>query len=167
MVKYVACRSWYVMSYHTCQLTKPNFTTSIKGFQPVHWLYHTFYWTFGGPLPVSRTGNKYCFIAVEHLTRWSIVQATKSHTVAVAVWFFQWEALPKFGSSIVVFTKNGPECFSSARKHVLPYAGAKTMLFAWNSPQWDGRVQRMVQSEKCGQASDNTHQKICILSWWS
>lgn len=75
-------------------------------------LFHTFSMDFVGPLPTTCNGDKYLFIAVEHLTGWPVERAVKLETSNVAIKLFQGEICRKFGSPEVILTDNGP-AFSS------------------------------------------------------
>lgn len=73
---------------------------------PLTGLFHLFPLDFAGPFPVTRAGNKFMHIGVEHLTGCPIAVAAPSSSATVVLNFVRTQILDPFGFRRVMMTEN-------------------------------------------------------------
>lgn len=124
----------------------PKYRTSLR--MPITGLFHTFSIDFAGPLPLGPDDERYLLIAVEHLTSWPMVRATKTATADIVAEFLEKEILHPFGPPETVVSDNA-NCFTAARVSRLMEAhGVKWKTVAEYAPMSNGRAERMVGTVK-------------------
>jgi hypothetical protein len=71
---------------------------------PVYDLFHRVALDTIGPLPETRSGNKYILVAINHYSKWCEAKAVTDHGAKTAARFLEDDLIPRF-----VLTDNGGE----------------------------------------------------------
>ncbi len=62
-----------------------------------------------GPLPETKTGNKYILVVVDHYSKWCEVRAVADHGAKTAAKFLEDDVICRYGVPKFVLTDNGGE----------------------------------------------------------
>lgn len=137
----------HVRECEGCQRASPPIPYRVHLFAPIVRIFETVSVDFAGPLPMTRRGNRYIHIGVEHLTGWPFATAHTGASSGAAVRSLQ-SFLWQHGVPRIVQSDNG-----SAYRAQHTQVWAKSQGIAWHfvatySPQTNGRVERMVGTIK-------------------
>lgn len=99
-----------------------------------------------GPVPVSSTGMRYFFVAVDSLSGWPFAKAVPACN-AFAAWEFIYEVISYVGVPESVLTDGGPE-YQSVFAGNLATLGIKHMRTPPCTARVNGSAVRMVQNIK-------------------
>ena len=140
--------SKYVSSCENCQgmAPVPSYNTSLK--TPSTTLFDVFSIDFAGPLPTSRSRNKYMLVCVEHLTGWPIVESTASSTAAVVIDFVRKHILEPYGPPRVIVSDNATCFTATSLVAFMKNIGTRWKTVAAYAPMSNGRAERMVGTIK-------------------
>lgn len=124
----------------------PTYRTSLK--TPLTTIFNVFSIDFAGPLPLSRSGNKYLLVCSEHLTGWPIVISTVNATASVVIDFVRDHILQPFGLPRNIVLDN-TTCFTtSALDAFMTDIGTIWKTVAAYDPMSNGWAKRMVGTMK-------------------
>ena len=102
---------------------------------------------FAGPLPVTKRGNTYVMVCIEHTTKWVELIALPTKASAHVAHAFLDNILSRYGVPGVVITDQGTEF--QGKFHTLLAAQEIThRVISRENPQADGLAERMVQTLK-------------------
>jgi len=62
-----------------------------------------------GPLPETKSGNKYILVAIDHYSKWCEAKAVADHGAKTAARFLEDDIIYKYGVPKIVLTDNGGE----------------------------------------------------------
>ncbi len=62
-----------------------------------------------GPLPETKSGNKYILVAIDHYSKWCEAKAVADHGAKTAAKFLEDEIICRYGVPKFVLTENGGE----------------------------------------------------------
>ncbi len=62
-----------------------------------------------GPLPKTKSGNKYILVAIDHYSKWCEAKAVVDHGVKTAARFLEDDLICKYGVPKFILTDNGGE----------------------------------------------------------
>jgi hypothetical protein len=66
-------------------------------------------WTLAGPLPETKSGNKYILVAIDHYSKWCEVKAVADHGARTAAKFLEDDLICRYGVPKFILTDNGGE----------------------------------------------------------
>jgi hypothetical protein len=99
--------------WQECQMVKS--TSSIRSEDeemrsiPVCELFYRVALDTAGPLPETKTGNKYILVAVDHYSKWCEAKAMADHGAKTATKFLEDDVICRYGVPKFVLTNNGEE----------------------------------------------------------
>ena len=105
-------------------------------------IFHTVAADFLGPLPKTKSGNRYILVFMEYLTRFAIVIPSASadaNTVATA---FVDKVIPRFGAVCRFLSDRGQAFASNLVKAISTVFGTRKIFTSAYHPQCDGLVER-------------------------
>jgi transposase InsO family protein len=95
-----------------------------------------------GPLPTSRSGNRYIVVMVDHFTRWVEAVPTVDQTGETVARVFSENVVSRFGVPEKVVTDQGP-CFESRKfQEMIQLWGIRRMRTSPYHPQANGITER-------------------------
>lgn len=110
--------------------------------------FDSFSMKFSGALPLGSNGEKYLFIAVEHLTFWPIVRVVIRYTPDLVLPFLKNDILFTFGLLQDIISDNG-RCFTASRVQVFMDGNdIKWKLVLQYAPMSNKKAERMVGTIK-------------------
>jgi len=114
---------------------------------PVCDLFHKVVMDTTGPLPETRSGNKYILVAIDHYSKWCEAKAVVDHGAKMAARFLEDDIIYMYGVPKFVLTNNGGEwaaefdvmCkdYDIQHQHITPQ---------W--PQCNGMAERLIKTIK-------------------
>jgi hypothetical protein len=128
---------------------------------PICDLFHRVALDTTGPLPETRSGNKYILVAIDHYSKWCEAKAVADHGAKTAARFLEDDIICRFGVPKFVLTDNGGEWAAEFDVMCKDYA----IQHQRTAPQWpqcNGMAERMIKTIKHGitvlaTAPANTH----------
>ncbi len=102
-----------------------------------------------GPLPETKSGNKYILVAIDHYSKWCEAKAVADHGVKMAARFLEDEIICRYGLPKFVLTNNWGEWAAKFDVMCRDYA----IQHQCTAPQWpqcNGMVERMIKTIKHG-----------------
>ena len=115
---------------------------------PLNDFFDTFSIDFAVPLPMSKEGNRYMLIAVEHLTNWPIAVATKTATAAEVIRFVNEEIIYSFGPPKAIISDNANAFTATALVEFLAKTNIGWRTVLAYAPMSNGKAERMVGTIK-------------------
>jgi hypothetical protein len=116
---------------------------------PICDLFHRVAMDTVGPLPETKSGNKYILVAIDHYSKWCEAKAVVDHGAKTAAMFLEDDIICKYGVPKFVLTDNGGEwpvefdvmCkdYGIQHKHTAPQ---------W--PQCNGMAKHLIKTIKYG-----------------
>ncbi len=100
---------------------------------PVYDLFYRVAMDTAGPLPETKSGNKYILVAIDHYSKWCEARAVADHGARTASKFLEDDVICKYGVPKFVLTDHGGEWAAD----LTPCA--KTMGFIINTLRLNGR----------------------------
>jgi len=76
---------------------------------PICDLFHRVALDAAGPLPETKTGNKYILVAIDHYSKWCEAKAVVDHSAKTASRFLEYDIICRYGVPKFVLTDNGGE----------------------------------------------------------
>ena len=116
---------------------------------PIRGVGYTWGIDFAGPFPVTKRGNKYVLVMIEHFTKWVELVALRDKTAAGTAWALVEYILIRLGAPVEVVTDQGSE-FRGDFQDVLTHIRIDYRLDSRKHLQADGLAERMVQTMKQG-----------------
>ena len=133
-----------------CDRVNTAFNTSAQQLQPlpIQGLFYRWGVDLAGPFnPVSRSGNRYVVVMVEHFSKFLDITAVPDKYASTVAQVFLEKVLCRFGSCAEVVTDGGAE-FSAEFDELLRASFIDHRRTAPNHPQADGLAERAVQTIK-------------------
>jgi hypothetical protein len=116
---------------------------------PICDLFHRVALDTAGPLPKTRSGNKYILVAIDHYSKWCEAKAMADHGAKTAAKFLEDDTICRFGVPKFVLTDNGGEWATEFDAMCKDYA----IQHQRTAPQWpqcNGMAERMIKTIKHG-----------------
>lgn len=141
------------MRCHHCQLTAK--TDNVKSGDrvlhniPVVDFMYRIALNTAGPLPKTARGNEYILIAIDHYFKRLEATAVLGHDAQTTALFFENKIIHRYTVPLVVLTDNGSE-WGREFEEICARFGIKHERTAPNWPQYNGMVERFVQTVKHG-----------------
>jgi hypothetical protein len=102
-----------------------------------------------GPLPETKSGNKYIMVAIDHYSKWCEAKAVANYGVKIAARFLEDDIVCRYGVPKFVLTDNGGEWVAEFDVMCKDYA----IQHQRTAPQWpqcNGMAERMIKTIKHG-----------------
>jgi len=112
-------------------------------------LFHQVALDIVGPLPETKSGNKYILVAIDRYSKWCKAKAVANHGAKTAARFLEDEIICRYGVPKFVLTDNGGEWVAEFDVMCRDYA----IQHQRSAPQWaqcNGMVERMIKTIKHG-----------------
>ncbi len=116
---------------------------------PICDLFHRVTLDTAGPLPETKSGNKYILEAIDHYSKWCEAKAVADHGAKTAARFLEDEIICRYGVPKFVLIDNGGEWAAEFNVMCRDYA----IQHQRTAPQWpqcNGMVMRMIKTIKHG-----------------
>jgi len=102
-----------VRSCQQCQLVKSEGSIRSRDVQmksiPICDLFYRVALDTAGPLPETKSGNKYILVAIDHYSKWCEARAVSDHGGKIAARFLEDDLICRYGVPRFVLTNNGSE----------------------------------------------------------
>lgn len=144
-----------------CQQLNTQFTARPTALQPLPIEGYLYRWScdLAGPLPLTKAGNRYVFIAIEHFSKHIEVAAIPNKEAATTSAVFLAQVLGRFGACAEVVTDQGTE-WQAEFHDLLSRSFIDHRMTSPSHPQANGLTERAVQTFKSALAKycaqDNT-----------
>ncbi len=102
-----------------------------------------------GPLPETKSGNKYILVAVDHYSKWCEARAVADHGARTAAKFLEDDLICRYGVPKFVLTDNGGEWAAKFDAMCKDY-GIHHQHTAPQWPQCNGMAERLIKTIKHG-----------------
>ncbi|CAI7801067.1 unnamed protein product [Closterium sp. NIES-54] len=141
----------WVEDCEACQRSRANLTQAKAELQslPIRGLGFRWSLDLAGELPLSRGGEQYIVLMMEHVSKWLEVRAIPSKSSRHVAAAFKEQLMCRFGACAEVLTDQGTE-FQGEFKNLLEEAGITHKRTSRYHPQSDGLTERLVQTLKRG-----------------
>ncbi len=116
---------------------------------PICDLFHRVALDTAGPLPETKSGNKYILVAIDHYSKWCEAKAVADHGAKTAAKFLEDDIICRYGVPKFVFTDNGGEWAAEFDVMCKDYA-IQHQRIAPQWPQCNGMAERMIKTIKHG-----------------
>jgi transposase InsO family protein len=116
---------------------------------PVHDLFYIVALDTAGPLPETKSGNRYILVAIDHYSKWCEAKAVADHGAKTAAKFLEDEIICRHGVPRFVLTDNGGEWGAEFDTMCEDYA-IQHQRTAAHWPQCNGMAERIIQTIKRG-----------------
>jgi len=116
---------------------------------PICDLFHRIAMDTAGPLPETKSGNRYILVAIDHYSKWCKVKAVADHGAKTATTFLEDDIVCRYGVPKFVLTDNGGEWAAEFNVMCKDYA----IHHQRTAPQWpqcNGMAERMIKTIKHG-----------------
>ncbi len=116
---------------------------------PIYDLFHRVALDTAGPLPETRSGNKYILVAIDHYSKWCEAKAVADHGAKTTARFLEDDLICRYGVLRFVLTDNGGEWGAEFETMCSDYA----IHHQRTTPQWpqcNGMAERMIKTLKHG-----------------
>ncbi len=116
---------------------------------PIYDLFHIIAMDTAGPLPKTKSGNKYILVAIDHYSKWCETKAVVDHGTKTAARFLEDDIVCRYGVPKFVLTDNGGEWAAEFDVMCKDYA----IQHQRTAPQWpqcNGMAERMIKTIKHG-----------------
>jgi hypothetical protein len=102
-----------------------------------------------GPLPETKSGNRYILVAIDHYLKWCEAKAVADHEAKTAARFLEDEVICRYGVPKFVLTDNGGEWATEFDAMCKDY-GIHHQHTAPQWPQCNGMAERLIKTIKHG-----------------
>jgi transposase InsO family protein len=102
-----------------------------------------------GPLPETKSGNRYVLVAIDHYSKWCEAKAVADHGAKTAARFLEDEVIYRYGVPRFVLTDNGGEWAAEFDTMCSDY-NIHHQQTAPHWPQCNGMAERLIQTIKHG-----------------
>jgi len=116
---------------------------------PICDLFHRVPMDTAGPLPETKTGNKYILVAINHYSKWCEAKAVVDHGAKTAARFLEDDIICRYGVPKFVLTDNGGEWAAEFDVMCKDY-GIQHQHTAPQWPQCNGMAERLIKTIKHG-----------------
>jgi len=102
-----------------------------------------------GPLPETRTGNRYILVAIDHYSKWCEAKAMTDHGTKTAAKFLEDDVICRYGVPRFLLTDNGGEWAAEFDTMCKDYG----IHHQYTVPQWpqcNGMAERLIKTIKHG-----------------
>jgi len=102
-----------------------------------------------GPLPETRSGNKYILVAIDHYSKWCEAKAVADHGAKTVARFLEDDIICRYGVPKFILIDNGGEWAAEFELMCKDYE----IQHQCTEPQWpqcNGMVERMIKTIKHG-----------------
>jgi hypothetical protein len=99
---------------------------------PICDLFHRVAMDIAGPLPETKSGNKYILVAIDHYSKWCEAKAIVDHGAKIAAMFLEDDIICKYGVPKFILIDNGGEWAAKFEVMCREYA----MQHQRTAPQW-------------------------------
>jgi hypothetical protein len=116
---------------------------------PICDLFHRVALAPAGPLPKTRSGNKYILVAIDHYSKWCEAKAVADHGAKTIARFLENDIICRFGVPKFILIDNGGEWAAEFDVMCRDYA----IQHQRTAPQWpqcNGMAERMIKTIKHG-----------------
>ncbi len=144
-----------------------------------------------GPLPETKSGNKYILVAIDHYSKWCEVRVVADHGARTAAKFLEDDLICRYGVPKFVLTDNGgewaaefdamckaygihhqhtapqwPQCNGMAKRLIKTIKHGMTVLSAApnNTNCWDEQLAKVLFGYRCGIQSSTKFSPFMILT---
>jgi len=112
-------------------------------------LFHRVALDTAGPLPETKSGNKYILVAIDHYSKWCEAKAVADHSAKTASRFLQGDIICRYGVPKFVLTDNGGE-WAAEFDMICKNYRTQHQHYAPQWPQCNGMAERMIKTIKHG-----------------
>jgi len=128
---------------------------------PVCDLFHRVALDTAGPLPETKSGNKYILVAIDHYSKWCKAKAVTDHGAKTAARFLEDEIICRYGVPKFVLTENG-----MAKRMIKTIKHGVTVLVATpaNMDCWDQQLAKVLFGYRCGIQTNTKFSLFMILT---
>jgi hypothetical protein len=116
---------------------------------PICDLFHKMAMDTAGPLPETKSRNKYILVAINHYSKWCEAKAIIDHGAKTAARFLEDDIIYRYGVPKFVLTDNGGEWATKFDVMCKEY-GIQHQHTAPQWPQCNGMAERLVKTIKHG-----------------
>ncbi len=116
---------------------------------PICDLFHRVALDTTGPLPETKTGNKYILVAIDHYSKWCEAKAVVDHSAKTTSRFLEDNIICRYGVPKFVLTDNGGEWAAEFEMMCKDY-GIQHQRTAPQWPQCNGMAERLIKTIKHG-----------------
>ncbi len=116
---------------------------------PICDLFHIVALDTAGPLPKTKSGNRYILVAIDHYSKWCEAKAVANHGAKTAAKFLEDDLICRYGVPRFVLTDNGREWGAEFDVMCKDYA-IQHQRIAPQWPQCNGMAERMIKTIKHG-----------------
>jgi hypothetical protein len=116
---------------------------------PICYLFHRVAMDIAGPLPETKSGNKYILVAIDHYSKWCEAKAVVDHGAKIAARFLEDEVICRYGVPKFMLIDNGGEWAAEFDVMCKDY----DIQHQRTAPQWpqcNGIAERMIKMIKHG-----------------
>ncbi len=116
---------------------------------PIYDLFHRVALDTIGPLPETKSGNKYILVAIDHYSKWCEAKAVVDHSAKTASRFLEDDIICRYGVPRFILTDNGGEWAAEFEMMCKDYG----IQHQHTTPQWpqcNGMVEHMIKTIKHG-----------------
>lgn len=126
-----------------CQLT----TCGKLATEPLHPLtpvppFHRWSLDFIGQLPITPNGNRWILVALDHTTKWPIIQVVPHATHEIVAQFIYHEIVLHFGCPVEILTDRALNFTTATLNSYLKLLGIKHILTSAYHPRSNGAIER-------------------------
>jgi transposase InsO family protein len=116
---------------------------------PVCDLFHRVAMDTVGPLPATKSGNRYLLVAIDHYSKWCEAKAVGDHGAKTAASFLEDDIIYRYNVPKFILTDNGGEWAAEFDIMCRDY-GIQHQHIAPQWPQCNGMVERLIKTIKHG-----------------
>jgi hypothetical protein len=116
---------------------------------PICDLFHRVALDTTGPLPETKSGNKYILVAIDHYSKWCQAKAVTDHGAKTAARFLEDDVICRYGVPKFILIDNGGEWVAEFEVMCKNY-GIQHQRTARQWPQCNGMAERMIKTIKHG-----------------
>ncbi len=142
-----------VRSCQQCQLvrSKGNIHSGDEQLKsiPICDLFHRVALDIAGPLPETKSGNRYILVAIDHYSKWCEAKAVADHSAKTTSRFLEDDIICKYGIPRFILTDNGGEWAAEFEMMCKDYR-IQHQRIAPQWPQCNGMAERMIKTIKHG-----------------
>ena len=134
----------WVPSCAICQRNNPSTTGITEHFHPIPPTNPFMRWgiDFIGRLPLTKRGNKWIIVAVDHCTRWPVAQAVPEATSKAVANFIYEQIFMQFGTPDEILSDRGANFLAESLKEYLKIVGTKHLKTSGYHPRTNGLTER-------------------------
>ncbi len=139
---------------------------------PICDLFHKIVMDTAGPLPETKSGNRYILVAIDHYSKWCEAKAVADHGAKTVARFLEDDIVCQYGVPKFVLTNNGGEWATEFDVMCKDYAMIKTIkhgitVLAANPANvdcWDKHLAKILFGYRCGIQASAKFSPFMILT---